>query len=88
MLPDRKQVWIGATADVERALNEIHADLNEDQRFVMETPGNNMAFLHSAREVMITDDMAYFLNGARQSLYDLMADSDRSKPEIKLGEDE
>ena len=88
LLSDSKQAWIGASANVERVLNQIHADLDENRRFVLDIPGQNMAFLHSAREVLITDDMSYFMQGARMSLYALMRDTEPSKPVIEYGEDE
>ena len=88
LLTDSKQVWIGAAANVERVLNQIHADLNEERRFVLDIPGQNMAFLHSDREVMVTGDMSYFMHGARMSLYALVHNIEPNKPVIEYGEDE
>jgi len=48
-----------------------------------------MAFLHSAKEVMVTGVMAYFLKGKCMSLYMLMlGERTRSRPQIEYGEDE
>ena len=48
-----------------------------------------MAFLHSAKEVMVTSAMAYVMNGKRMSLYMLiLVEGTRSKPKIEFGEDE
>jgi hypothetical protein len=87
-LADSVDVWIGAAADVERALNQVHADLDENRHFILEVPGGNIAFLHSAQEVMVTSVMAYFLQGKRTSLYMLiLGEGTRSKPQIEYGED-
>ena len=88
-LADSVEVWIGAAADVEHALNQVHADLDENRHFVLDVPGGNIAFLHSAREVMVTGVMAYFLQGKRMSLYMLiLVEGTHSKPKIECGEDE
>ena len=88
-LADTVKVWIGADAGVERALNKTHADLDENRHFILEVPGGNMAFLHSAQEVMVTSAMAYLMKGKRMSLYMLiLGDGTRSKPQIEYGEDE
>ena len=88
-LADSVEVWIGAAADVERALNQVHADLDEKHHFILDVPGGNMAFLHSAQEVMVTSVMAYFLEGKCMSLYMLiLVEGARSKPQIEYGEDE
>jgi ethanolamine utilization microcompartment shell protein EutL len=88
-LADSVEVWIGAAADVERALNQVHADLDEECHFILDVPGGNMAFLHSAKEVMVTSAMAYLMNGKCMSLYMLMlGEAPSSKPEIKFGEDQ
>ena len=88
-LADSVEVWIGAAADVERALNQVHADLDEKRHFILDVPCGTMTFLHSAQEVMVTGVMAYFLNGKCMSLYMLMAvEGTRSKPQIEYGEDE
>lgn len=87
-LADGVEVWIGAAADVERALNQVHADLDENRHFILDVPGGNMAFLHSAKEVMVTSAMSYLMNGKRMSLYMLMlGEGTRSKPKIEFGED-
>ena len=87
-LADSVEVWIGAAADVERALNKTHADLDEKRHFILDVPGGNMAFLHSAKEVMVTSAMAYFLEGKCMSLYMLiLGEGTRSKPQIEYGED-
>ena len=67
-LADSVDVWIGAAADVERALNQVHADLDEKRHFILDVPGGNIAFLHSAQEVMVTSAMAYLVKGTRMSL--------------------
>jgi hypothetical protein len=88
-LADSVDVWIGAAADVERALNQVHADLDENRHFILDVPGGNIAFLHSAQEVMVTGVMAYFLKGKCMSLYMLiLVEGTRSKPQIEYGEDE
>jgi hypothetical protein len=88
-LADSVEVWIGAVADVERALNKTHADLDEKRHFILDVPGGNMAFLHSAKEVMVTSAMAYLMKGKRMSLYMLiLGEGTRSKPQIEYGEDE
>ena len=88
-LADSVDVWIGAAADVEHALNQVHADLDENRHFVLDVPGGNIAFLHSAQEVMVTSAMAYFLEGKCMSLYMLiLGGGARSKPQIEYGEDE
>ena len=88
-LADSVDVWIGAAADVERALNQVHADLDEKRHFILDVPGGNMSFLHSAQEVMVTGVMAYFLQGKRMSLYMLiLGEGTRSKPKIEFGEDD
>ena len=88
-LADSVDVWIGAAADVERALNQVHADLDENRHFILEVPGGNIAFLHSAKEVMVTSAMAYLMKGKRMSLYMLMlGGAPSSTPEIKFGEDQ
>ena len=88
-LADRVDVWIGAAADVERALNQVHADLDEKRHFILDVPGGNMSFLHSAQKVMVTSAMAYLMNGKPMSLYMLMlGGAPSSAPEIKFGEDQ
>jgi hypothetical protein len=88
-LADSVDVWIGAAAYVERALNQGHADLDENRHFILDVPAGNIAFLHSAQEVMVTSAMAYLMNGKRMSLYMLMlGEAPSSKPEIKFGEDQ
>ena len=88
-LADSVDVWIGAAADVESALNKTHADLDENRHFILEVPGGNMAFLHSSQEVMVTSAMAYLMKGKRMSLYMLMlGEAPSSTPEIKFGEDQ
>jgi hypothetical protein len=88
-LADSVEVWIGAAADVERALNKTHADLDEKRHFILDVPGGNMAFLHSAQEVMVTSVMAYFLRGKCMSLYMLiLIKGTRNKPQIEYGQDE
>ena len=88
-LADSVDVWIGAAADVERALNKTHADLDEKRHFILEVPGGNIAFLHSSQEVMVTSAMAYFLNGKCMSLYMLiLVEGTRIEPQIEYGEDE
>ena len=88
-LADGVEVWIGAAADVERALNQVHADLDEKRHFILDVPGGNMAFLHSAKQVMVTSAMAYLMKGKRMSLYMLvLVEGTRSKPQIEYGEDE
>jgi hypothetical protein len=88
-LADSVDVWIGAAADVERALNKTHADLNENRHFILEVPDGNIAFLHSSQEVMVTSAMAYVVKGKRMSLYMLMlGEAPSSTPEIKFGEDQ
>jgi ABC-type cobalt transport system substrate-binding protein len=88
-LADSVDVWIGAAADVERALNHVHADLDENRHFILEVPSGNIAFLHSSQEVMVTGVMAYFLEGKCMSLYMLiLVEGTRSKPKIEFGEDE
>jgi hypothetical protein len=83
------EVWIGAAADVERALNQVHADLDEKRHFILDVPGGNIAFLHSAQEVMVTSAMAYLMKGKRMSLYMLiLGEETRSRPHIEYGEDE
>jgi hypothetical protein len=86
---DSVAVWIGAVADVERALNHVHADLDEKRHFILDVPCGTMAFLHSSQEVMVTGVMAYFLQGKCMSLYMLiLGEGTRSKPQIEYGEDE
>ena len=88
-LADSVEVWIGAAADVELALTHVHADLDEKRHFILEVPGGNMAFLHSAKDVMVTSAMAYFLRGKCMSLYMLiLVEGTRSEPQIEYGEDE
>jgi hypothetical protein len=88
-LADRVEVWIGAAADVERALNQVHADLDEKRHFILDVPGGNMAFLHSSQEVMVTSAMAYLMKGKCMSLYMLvLVEGTPSKPKIEYGEDE
>src|ERR1035437_1329079 len=88
-LADSVDVWIGAAADVERTLNQVHADLDEKRHFILDVQGGNIAFLHSAQEVMVTGLMAYFLEGKCMSLYMLiLGEGARSKPQIEYGEDE
>jgi hypothetical protein len=88
-LAESVDVWIGAAADVERALNKGHADLDENRHFILDVPDGNMAFLHSSKEVMVTSAMAYLMKGKRMSLYMLMlGGAPSSKPEIKFGEDQ
>jgi hypothetical protein len=48
----------------------------------------NMEFLFSDKEVIITSDMSYFMQGARMSLYSLMCATERIQPQIEYGEDE
>jgi len=88
-LADSVEVWIGAAADVERALNQVHADLDEKRHFILDVPCGTTAFLHSAKEVMVTSAMAYLMKGKRMSLYMLLlGEAPSSTPEIKFGEDQ
>ena len=88
-LADSVKVWIGSVADVERALNQVHADLDKERVFILDVPCGNIAFLHSAKEVLVTSAMAYLMKGKRMSLYMLMfGRAPSSTPEIKFGEDQ
>ena len=88
MLTDSKRVWIGPASEVERILNSVHADLDDNRRFVLDIGTVNLAFLFSNKEVIITSDMSYFMQGARMSLHSLMCATSRIQPKIEFGEDE
>jgi hypothetical protein len=84
----QQQVWIGPASEVERCLNEVHAETNGEGHFRLDVPSGSLSFLTSGSELMVTSDMVYYDAGRRMSLHSLMVGRGKaSEPAIIFGEE-